>query len=242
MASSSRSEGRTPKCTPCKPIYTTGNVSGSSTQQASSPYDLVIDSVHLRCVGLVDVVVFRAVNAEHHCLLEHPRGDVPRQLRISRGYAIGERLPCVLVAKELNAAREDDTRVLGRLETCYEAEMAAGPETLAGLLSGVNDCAGIRVVSGVGCKARRGRAEDGDEVGTVAERMWGTGEPDGGGACGEDGRLGDLHGNECRGLFAFGVVRDERCPWGRRDEGELSGEGGKRGLFWRERDEEVGVF
>ena len=162
-------------------------MSGSSTQQGSPTYDPVIDSVHLRCVGLVGAVVLRAVDAEHHRLLEHPSGDVPRELGVSGRYTVGEGLPRVFVAKEVDAAREDDPRVLGRLEACHEAELTAGPESLPVPLCGVDDSASPSIVGGVGCEARRGCAENGDEVGTVAEGVWGTGEPDGGGACGEDG-------------------------------------------------------
>ena len=162
-------------------------MSDLSTQQASPAYDLVIDSVHLRCVGLVGAVVLRAVDAEHPRLLERPSCDVPHELGVSGRYTVGERLPCVLVTKELNATREDDARVLGRLEACHEAELAAGPETLSVPLCGLNDSGGTGIVGGVGCEARRGSEENGDEVGAVAERVWGTGEPDGGSACGEDG-------------------------------------------------------
>lgn len=151
-------------------------------------------------------MVFRAVDAQYHRLLEDPSGDVPDELRIAGWDTIGERLPCVLVAEKLDTSRKDDTRVLGRLEACDEAELAAGPEALAVLLCGVNDGACIRVVSGIGCEARCRCAEDRDEVGAVSERVWGAGEPNGGDAWAEDGRLGDLHGDDRRGFIALGVV------------------------------------
>lgn len=217
-------------------------MSASSTKQITPPYDLVIDSVHFWCVGLVDAVVFGTVDTQHYCLLERPSSDVPGELRIAGGDTIGERLPCILIAKELDAAGKNDTRVLNRLEACDEAEVTACPETFAVLLCGVDDSGGTRVVGGIGCEARRRCAKNGDEVRAVAERVWGAGEPDGGGAWSEDGGVGDLYGDECWGFFTVGVVGDERCAGGRGNEGELGSEGGKRCLFWRERDEEVGVF
>lgn len=188
------------------------------------------------------MVVLRAIDAEHIGLLERPCDDIPGELRIARRQAIGERLPCIRVTKEVDAAREDDTRILGRLKACDEAELAASPETLATLLSGVNDSTSTRIVGGVSCETGRGGAEDRDEVGAVAERVWDTGEPDGRGAWGEDGRLGDFDGDDRCGLITFGVVGDERCPWGRGNEGEFGSKGGKRSLFGGERNEEVSIL
>ena len=131
--------------------------------------------------------MFGAVDAEDQVLLEDPSSDVPRKLRVSRGYIIGERLPSIRVAKELDAARKNDTRVLGCLEACDEAELATCPETLSSLFRSVDNSACTRVVGGVSCEARCGCAEDGDEVGTIAECVWGTGEPDGGSARRDDG-------------------------------------------------------
>ena len=162
-------------------------MSRSSNSKAAAPYNMVIDGVHLRCVGLVDAVVLGMVDTEHHGLLEDPSSNVPRQLRVSGRDTIWERLPGILVAKELDAAREDDARVLGGLEASHEAKLATGPETLAALFCSVHEDAGTRVVGRVGCEAGRGCAEDGDQVRAISERVWGTREPDRRGACRENG-------------------------------------------------------
>ena len=147
-----------------------------------SAYDFVTNSVHLGCLGLVDAMMLRSIDAKHLGLLERPRGHVPRQLRIPRGQAIGERFSGIRITEEVNAPRKDDARVLGGLKACDEAEVAAGPETLTDLFGGFEDGGSPNVVGRVGCKAGRGSAQDGDEVGGVAEGVWSAREPDGGDA------------------------------------------------------------
>ena len=145
--------------------------------EGQKTYNLVVDGVHLWRSQLVDAVVGRVLYPKGKRLLERPRRNFPRKHRVPRGLSIGQRLVGVLVAEQVDAPGEHDTRVFEGLEASDEAELAACPEALAGFLGRVEDgvCAGV--VYGVGCEALCGCPEDGYEVGTVAEGVWDTGEP-----------------------------------------------------------------
>ena len=133
--------------------------------------------------SLVCEVMSRAVDAEHKAFLERPSSDIKRKLFISRLRAAEDKMSlrhrnneklalnarrkqftCVFIGKELNTPDPGHPRIIiARLETSYDTQRTACPQSLTTALRSFEQDFSTRVGISIGCKALGWCMKNGDQ-------------------------------------------------------------------------------